>query len=59
MKIRTLKMGGNTDIREDHKEGRYTLIKGRLEGEVVTLLNVYAPQAEVESILIRGSDINL
>ncbi len=25
------------------KQGRYVLIKGRLEGEVVTVLNVYAP----------------
>lgn len=25
------------------KQGRYVLIKGRLEGELVTILNVYAP----------------
>lgn len=55
------------------KEGRYILVKGRLEGELVTLLNVYAPPgsnwlfyrqmfdlmtSEVEGVLIGGGDLN-
>lgn len=56
------------------KQGRYVLIKGRLEGELVTLFNVYAPPgsewllyrklfdkvvSEAEGILIWGGDLNL
>lgn len=56
------------------KQGRYVLIKGRLEGELVTILNVYAPPgskwsfhrqffdkvvSEVEGIMIWGGDLNI
>ena len=56
------------------KQGRYILIKGRLEGELVTIFNVYAPPGsdwifyrqmfdlmtkEEEGILIWGGDLNL
>ena len=56
------------------KQGRYIVIKGKLEGELVTFLNVYAPPgadwmfyrqmfdlmiSEGEGILIWGGDLNL
>ena len=55
------------------KEGRYVLVKGRLEGELVSLLNIYAPpgsdwgfykhifdlvSTQGEGILIGGGDLN-
>lgn len=55
------------------KEGRYILVKGKLNGEVVTFLNIYAPPSsdwrfyrqifdlmtsEAEGILITGGDLN-
>lgn len=55
------------------KEGRYIMVRGRLEGELVTLLNIYAPPgsdwtfyrrmfdlmtSEVEGTLISGGDLN-
>lgn len=56
------------------KEGRYVLVKGKLENKVVTLINVYAPPEstkcffknlfdiialETEGILICGGDFNV
>jgi len=56
------------------KEGRYVLVKGKLENAVVTLVNVYAPPEsntfilknqfdviafETEGILICGGDFNV
>lgn len=55
------------------KEGRYLMVKGRMEGELVCFLNIYAPPGsdwvfyrqlfdlmtlEVEGILIAGGDLN-
>lgn len=56
------------------REGRYIIVKGRLENEPVTLINIYAPPesdkkffkslfdvlaAEAEGILISGGDLNV
>lgn len=56
------------------KEGRYVIVKGKLENEAVTLVNVYAPPesdkqffksmfniiaVETEGILICGGDFNI
>ncbi len=56
------------------EEGRYVLVKGKLENEPVTLVNVYAPPesskhffkslfniiaTEMEGILICGGDFNI
>ncbi len=55
------------------REGRYIMVKGKLEGEEVTFLNIYAPPgsdwrfyrqmfdlmtSEAEGILIAGGDLN-
>lgn len=55
------------------KEGRSLMVKGKLEGEMVTFLNIYAPPgsdwkfcrqmfdlmaSEAEGILIAGGDLN-
>uniref|UniRef100_A0A3B3B8H2 Reverse transcriptase domain-containing protein n=1 Tax=Oryzias melastigma TaxID=30732 RepID=A0A3B3B8H2_ORYME len=55
------------------KEGRFILVRGRLEGDLVTLLNIYTPPgsewsvyrqlfdlmtSEVEGFLIGGGDLN-
>lgn len=55
------------------KEGRFIMVKGKLEGEVVTFLNIYAPPgsdwifyrhmfdlmtSEAEGVLITGGDLN-
>lgn len=56
------------------REGRYIMVKGKLEGQKVTLINVYAPpdskkaffeslfdiiNVELEGILICGGDFNM
>ena len=56
------------------KEGRYAIVKGRLENELVTLVNVYAPPesdksffkclfddiiAEAGGVLVCGGDLNV
>lgn len=56
------------------REGRYIMVKGKLEGQRVTLINVYAPpdnkkaffeslfdiiNLELEGILIWGGDFNM
>uniref|UniRef100_A0A3Q3ASL9 Reverse transcriptase domain-containing protein n=1 Tax=Kryptolebias marmoratus TaxID=37003 RepID=A0A3Q3ASL9_KRYMA len=56
------------------KEGRYIMLKGRIENELITLVNVYAPPEsnknffknlfdliaiETEGILICGGDLNV
>lgn len=56
------------------KEGRYILIKGKINGELITLMNVYAPPGsdlgffkkiinimvtETEGLLICGGDLNI
>lgn len=56
------------------KDGRYVLIKGKMDGSLVTLLNVYAPPnsdwsfykrmfdimtSDAEGVLICGGDLNV
>lgn len=55
------------------REGRYVIVKGRVENELVTLVNIYAPPeshksffkslfddiiAETEGVLVCGGDLN-
>ena len=38
------------------KEGRYIIVKGRLENEPITLINIYAPP--VKECRIGGADVS-
>lgn len=64
----------NIYLRKKDMEGRYVMIKGRLEGSVVTRLNVYVPPnsdwafyrqifnlmtTEAEGIVLCGGDFNI
>ena len=58
-------------LHQKDREGRYVLIKVKLDGSLITLLNVYAPPnsdwrqifdimtSEAEGVLICGGDLNV